>query len=125
MVPLNRQRGLSLWMVMVLAAILGTAGVAGLKLFPIYMESFKIDSAMKAMVQQPTITDMSKAEIRSAILKRFDIDTVETINYGNIKELLKIEKKGKRVTLSTEYQAVTPVMGNVHFLVKFEKKMSN
>ena len=45
----RRQRGISIWLAAVLFISLACIGLVALKLFPVYMESLKIDRALTAL----------------------------------------------------------------------------
>ena len=119
------ERGISFIGLMFVLVVLAFAGLFGLKLFPIYMESFKIDKAMKGLVEDSKIEQRTKQEIRGALIKRLDIDNVKAIGHGNMKEHLEITKIGGDVALDLSYEQETPLFGNISLLVTFEKHVEN
>jgi len=56
----NKQRGLGFLGLIVLVGVLGFTAVIGLKLFPVYMDAWKIDSVMNAVISEPGINDQSR-----------------------------------------------------------------
>ena len=48
--------------------VLGCAVLVGLKLFPVYMQSFKFDSAMKSVIEDSKVSQRSKNEILRSLL---------------------------------------------------------
>ena len=122
---LSRQRGISGWGVMLLLIILGFIGLIGLKLFPIYTESFSIDGAMKGVVESPEVTKWKKREIYIALIKRFDIEDVSSIPERHIKDYVTITKKNGKVALDIVYRRETKLFGNVSLAVDFVKHAEN
>ena len=59
----KRQRGLSFVSLIAIVGILGFSVVIGLKLLPIYMDSWKIDGIMDAVISKPGINQQSRKEI--------------------------------------------------------------
>jgi Domain of unknown function (DUF4845) len=121
----KRQRGLSFLGLITLVGILGFAAVIGLKLIPIYMESWKIDSIMNAVIEQPGINDQSRQEVIEMMLKRLDIDAVDSVNYTNWKDKLNVTKRKNNVTINVNYEIITPLIGNLSLLAIFDKSVSS
>ena len=119
------ERGITFIGLMFVLVILAFVGLFGLKLFPIYMESFKIDKAMDSLISDSKISERSKQEIRGALIKRLDIDSVKAVGHGNMKEHLEITKNGGNVSLDLTYEQETPLFGNISLLVTFDKHVEN
>ena len=121
----NRQRGLSFLGLIALVGILGFAVVIGLKLFPIYMDSWKIDGVMNTVIDDPAINSQSRQEITDVLMKRLDIDAVEAVNYRNYKESLTITKRKNLTTINIFYKVTTPLIGNLSLVAVFDKSVSS
>lgn len=121
----NRQRGASVWMVILVVGILGFGAVFGLKLIPIYIESFKIDKAMKSVMENNDVVNMSKRAIITAFVTRIDIDSVTRITEANFREFGTITKKAGKVTMDLDYEATEPLVSNIFLTVVFSKSASN
>ena len=119
------ERGISFVGLIFVLVVLAFVGLFGLKLFPIYMESFKIDKAMKGIIEGSKIEQRTKQEIRGALIKRLDINSVTAIGYGTMKDHLEITKQGGNVSLDLTYEQETPLFGNISLLVTFEKHVEN
>jgi len=121
----NRQTGLSFLGLIVLVGVLGFSAVIGLKLIPVYMESWKIDGIMNAVISEPGINDQSRQEVIEAMLKRLDIDAVDSVNYSNWKDKLTVAKRKNNVTINVNYEITTPLIGNLSLLAVFDKSVSS
>lgn len=121
----NRQRGLSFLGLIALAGILGFAAVIGLKLFPIYMDSWKIDGIMEAVISDPAVNTQSRQEITQALMKRLDIDAVDAVNYKNYGDSLTITKRKNQTTIDIYYKVTTPLIGNLSLVAEFDKSVSS
>ena len=120
----KRQRGLSFVSLIAIVGLLGFSAVIGLKLFPIYMDSWKIDTVMNAVISQPGINEQSRKEIYNAMMKRLDIDAVDAVNYRNT-DALTITKRKNSVTISIFYRVETPLIGNLSLIAEFDKLVSS
>jgi hypothetical protein len=121
----NRQRGLSFLSLIAIVGILGFAAVIGLKLIPIYMDSWKIDSVMNAVIDDPSINTQSRQEVIDSMLKRLDIDAVDAVNYTNYKESMTITKRKNQTTINIYYKVTTPLIGNLSLVAEFDKSVSS
>lgn len=122
--PRRFQKGASLWMVMLIAAVLGFSVVFGLKVLPIYLEWWKVEKAVAGALQ-PGVGAQSTREINSAIVRRLDIDEVRRMTNANLGEYMTITKKGNTVTVDIDYDVVEPLVGNVSVLVRFKKTLTS
>ena len=121
----RRQRGMTFWMLLFVLVVLGFAFFIALKLFPIYLESFKIDRAIESVAQEPGAADRSRADLQDTLVKRFDIDDVTRITERNFRDYVDIDKKGQRVTITVDYRAEAHLVGNISLVADFTKRASN
>lgn len=112
--------GLILWLI-----VLGFAALLTLRLFPIYMESFKIDTAMQSVIEDPALVKKSNGEIIEALLRRFEIDDVQRIGRRNYRSHVKIEKKRDKVAIMVTYRAEAPLFRNLSLVADFHKQAQN
>jgi hypothetical protein len=117
----RKQRGMTFWMLLFVLVVLGITFFVAMKLFPIYMESFKIDRAIESVTSDPGVGDRSSTEIFDSLVKRFDIDDVTRITEKNFKNYVDINKKGRRVRITVEYRAEAHLVGNVSLVADFKK----
>ena len=62
----RRQRGMSGWVILYILATLGAAGLVGLKLIPVYLDSFKIDKGLKAVIEDASATSEQTGNLGSS-----------------------------------------------------------
>ena len=118
------QQGASIWMVMVILAILGFGFVFGLKLIPMYLDWWKVEKAVTGALQAG-VGEASKREITTAIVRRLDIDGIYHMTEANLSDYMLITKKGKRVTVDIDYEARDTLVGNVYMVTHFAKSVKN
>lgn len=119
--PLKKQQGMTMISMAVLIVMIGFIGLIGLRLFPVYMENWKMSSHLDAIAEMSTTGSMSNAEITKALLRRFDIDDIENIKAEHI--FVERPEKGKMI-IAVEYEVRTPGMGNVEMVVSFAKEVN-
>lgn len=121
----RQQRGMTFWMLLFVLTVLGFVFFVTLKLFPMYLESFKIDRAIESVTKDPGVGDRSKADIKDTLVKRFDIDDVTRITERDFNQYVDIDKKGRRVRITVEYSAEAHLVGNIYLVADFKKRASN
>ena len=119
------QRGVTFYGFVFILVVLAFAGFVGLKLFPVYMESFKVDHALKGMIEDPGVVKMTPREIAFSIVRRLDIDGENRIAESNYKDYMKISKKKDKVTIAVNWRAEVPLFGNVGLTADFHKLVQN
>lgn len=112
--------GLILWLV-----LLGLGALLALRLFPVYMESFKIDTAMQSVIEDSALVKKSNREIIEALLRRFEIDDVQRITSRNYRDHVKVEKKLDKVAILVSYRAEARLFRNLSLVADFHKQTQN
>jgi len=114
----HRQRGLTaISMVVVILVVLFFALIA-IRLFPVYVENYKVSSHLKRLAASSEIKTMNDKEIMQTLFKRLDLDDVENVKAENV--FIEHGTKGKgSVVLAVEYEVRKPVFGNVDIVVSF------
>jgi len=120
-----RQRGITFIGLLFVLVVLGFVAYIVMKLVPVYIESFKIDTAMNSVVQEPGIGGMTTKEIGRLFTKRLDIDSVTRITELNYRDYVTITNNQGRVGIDVSYRAETPLFGNVSVVVDFDKHAEN
>ena len=111
----NRQRGLTAisWIFIIALAVF--LGMIGLKLVPIYLENYSIQTLLRQLPEEPFIGEKGPAEIRKSLIARFKINSIYDFDPNNIK----IQKGLRNYVVDVTYTVRKPVMGNVDMLVSF------
>jgi len=120
----RRQRGITFLGFVFVLVVLGIFGYIGLKLFPVYSESFRIDTAL-ANVMQDGVADASKRDITKALVRRFTVNDIRRISERNFDEYVTIEKDRDDVSIYISYRAEVPLFANLSIVVDFEKEATN
>lgn len=111
-----RQRGMTMWG----TAFVVFVGVVFLfllfKLLPVYIEDFKIRTAIEGLAAEPGAAVMSRAELVERLGKRFVIDSVDEVNANQ----LRVGARGRQKVLALRYEVVVPLAYNVSALLEFD-----
>ena len=125
MITRTRQKGITALGLVFVLVVLGVFGYVGLKMVPVYLQSFKIDTAMKNLMHDGDIQNMSKDQIARGLVRRLDINQVELITERNWKNYLQIETGQGQVSLDVIYTRKVPLFGNLSLVADFHKHVQN
>jgi hypothetical protein len=111
------QQGMTFWSMLFVIGVLSFSLFIGFKLFPPYMEGFKVKSALDSLGRQPDFPSMGRNEISTALSKRFEIDNIDDIR---LDKALLMETRGRTKIVRLKYEKVIPIMGNLSILLDFD-----
>ena len=115
----KRQAGITTLGLVILVAFVGLFAFAGIRLAPVYLNYMKIVGVMNGMRDEFDSTNASRAQIRSSISRRFDIESVDIIRAKDVK-VVKVDG-GHEVAAAYSHKA--PFIANVSFVVDFDKRV--
>lgn len=116
----HTQRGMSAVGFIIVLALIGSFVLVTLKLFPAYMESFKVTAAMDSMKSQPGMGEKGKGEVIDMLMKRLDVDNVDNVKPDNINVR---PRDGGGLLLGIKYESRGTLFGNLDFVVRFDKSV--
>lgn len=90
--------------------------VVAMKVVPAYVENHHVNNILRSMGASGTLSSMSKKDIMDAFDKRKSIDDITSVTGRDLDILT--DSAGNTV-ISTRYQVVRPVMGNLSVLIDF------
>jgi hypothetical protein len=115
----RRQAGITTLGLVILASFVGLFAFAGIRLTPVYLNYMKIVGVVDGVRDEFDGTGASRAQIRSSISRRFDIESVGIITAKDVK-VLKVDG-GHEVAATYSHKA--PFIANVSFVVDFDKRV--
>ncbi len=113
----SNQAGMTMWGLISVAFLIVLFALLLFQLLPAYLSDLKISSALQSIQKQAQQGAMTKAEILTALEKRFDIDSVTHINP---RQDVTIQKRGNRSVISIIYERQIPLIGNISALLEFD-----
>jgi hypothetical protein len=115
---MRKQRGVTMIGWIFLLVPVGITLYGGIRVIPEYLNYYKVIQALSesatALKSDDTLTVQS---IRGAIVKRFDTGYVDKPSPDDI--IIKKSDKGWEMT--ADYEATTPMFGNLYLLMSFKK----
>jgi hypothetical protein len=115
----HKQQGATAIGTLLIFAMIAIFVYIGLKLFPIYYESFKVSSALKSLKSEVGIKDKPQHEIIRLITNRLQIDDVEHVTNQDIT----VDRAGRELKVYIDYQVQTNLIGNIDLLISFDKQV--
>jgi hypothetical protein len=119
------ERGMTLTGLLVGAVVVGGAALLAMTLYPLYYESFKVRAALEKVSSMPDIGGKGAHEIRTLMMRNFEVSDVDRFTDANLKNHLKVTRstdgKGRVITMSYEDRA--PLIGNLDVILKFDESI--
>lgn len=117
----HRQRGMTMLGIIIVVVVVGAWIYAGIRLTPLYLEYMRVASTLEKVRDEfdsnPGTTEFM---LRKAIERHFDIEMVEVVTSNDIE----ITREGGEFTMRAAYEATTPIISNISFLVDFDKSVT-
>ena len=111
------QSGMTMWSLLFVLGVLAFFLFIGFRLFPPYMDDFKVKSALESLGRQSDVGTMAVPEIKEAIRKRLEIDSADNFDLNSS---LSVTSRGKIKVIRINYESVTPLMFNIAALLTFD-----
>jgi len=107
--------------IILVVVVVGAWIYAGIRLTPLYLEYMRVASTLEKVRDEfdsnPGTTEFM---LRKAIERHFDIEMVEVVTSNDIE----ITREGGEFTMRAAYEATTPIVSNISFLVDFDKSVT-
>lgn len=116
----SRQRGVSMFGILLICIGMVLVAIGGLKVVPAYIEFFAIKKAVTGIVQSGEAKG-TVADIRRAFDKRAQVDDIQVVTGGD----LEITKEGSDVVVSFAYPKKIPLFGNLSLYFDFTGSSNN
>ncbi|NIR32355.1 MAG: DUF4845 domain-containing protein [Gammaproteobacteria bacterium] len=124
--PEKRQRGASVLAIAFVLVVLSFSGYIGLKLFPIYSESFRIDASLKSLAENEDLSGLPKREIIKALVRRLEVNSVDFINSRNYPTYVRISQQANgTMVVTVSYERETRLFANLTLVADFEKTVED
>lgn len=109
------QRGMTAIGIAMILALCGFVLMIAIKLFPAYMDSFKVATALEGLTTDSRVEGATDREVKDLILKKLQVDDVEDVK----PEHIIIVNSGSKRKVSVEYEKRVHMMSNVDAVVMF------
>ena len=123
---LFRQRGLSIWELLFYSVLIGIAALVVIKVFPLYMEKFKVVKAMKTIAEASDIRNLGEPDIKDRLLRHFEIEDVDRFStHDDLKKVFKVAKNkdNPNRSMSMVYEIRAPFVADLDLVLKVNKQM--
>jgi len=116
----NRQGGMTGLGWLIVLALIGFFAVVAIRVTPMYLESFSVAGSVESLKNEPFVTQKSPAEIMGLLLRRFDVNDVESVDP---KKDIKIERANGVLRVTVEYESRRPLMANLDVVGHFKEQV--
>ncbi len=111
----DRQSGMTYIGILLILIIFALLAVVLVRIVPLYLESFKVQSVLKSMQEDQETAKLPPDEIEKRLLSRFDINDVDHVS----NEHIKISRDKGKLVVTVNYEARVPLFMNLDIIAKF------
>lgn len=111
----RRQRGASLFQILIILGLVGFMALLAIRIVPVYFDAWTVRNVVNTMAEERALRGASRHEILQSLQRRFDINNVTHIRREDI--VLRPVSGG--MELVVEYEARTHLMGNFDGVAHF------
>ena len=115
-----RQRGATFLGMLVIAAILGFAVYAGIRLVPIYLEYMAVVRALEQTAKEKADGPTTPTDLRNSLERRWTVEDIKSLSAKDIE----IRKTQGGYTMRAWYRTEAPFVGNVSLAATFDKTVT-
>jgi hypothetical protein len=115
----KREKGLTFLGFVFVFGLFGFFTTLLLRIGPVYLEHFKVKSTLESLKSDSAITSKSREEIIGQLLKRWEINMIDSVS----KDDIKIVKQGDYLKVEIAYDVVKNAMGNVDVIIHFDDEI--
>lgn len=116
MLLIARQKGMTLFSIMIIIVFFAFIAITIVKIVPIYLDSYTVSDVVTSLKDERGLGDKSSKEIADLILKRLNLNQVSVVT----KDDIYIEKAKNTVLIDVEYEARKPMYGNLDVIISFK-----
>lgn len=113
----HRQQGITLIGLLMILALVGVIGYAGMRLVPVYLNYIKIVRTLEQVAVEFKGDNVDPARIRVSLDRHWAIEDVAEITVKDVE----IKKDGDGVSMHVAYDHTVPYISNVSLTVSFDK----
>ena len=111
----KRQKGLSTVGIIAVVGIFGLFVVTFFKVFPMYYDNFKVNSALESVQKDTAVDPKSKKAIWESLQKRMYINEVRVVT----REHVKMVRKDGKTTITVSYETRDAFIGSLFIGASF------
>jgi len=115
----HRQKGMSSVGWLLIVGVFGFLVITFFKVFPMYYENFKLNSALENLQKDSAIDPKSKRAIWESLSKRLFIDEVRSVTPEHV---TMVRKDGK-TTVTVTYETRDSYVGNLYIGASFSNSV--
>lgn len=115
------QQGWTFWSLLGVGFLIVTGALLFMKLFPVYLDNYKLLEAMHSVAEDPRAAEWNKRKVVR------EMTNILYIDYGSdivdLDNALTLENDEAQKFIVVEYEVVVPLVYNLSALVDFENRV--
>ena len=111
------QKGMTYLGMLILMIVIAFAAIIVIKVVPLYLENYKVESSLKSLAQDPKVKGavISPREIVDMLHKRLMVNDVDHVTPDDIS----VTKEGGKTVIAIDYEARVSLFMNLDVVARF------
>jgi hypothetical protein len=119
---LRKQRGITMWCLILVIGTIVLVAMVSLKLYPFYSEYMGVKRTLNQVKESPDAKQMSPALVQQRMLEKFYLNDVREIDANNFREHFTVEPGADGPVITVHYSREKPFFKNIYLHMKFEEE---
>ncbi|MEX0731347.1 MAG: DUF4845 domain-containing protein [Aquisalimonadaceae bacterium] len=112
------QRGIGAPGLLLILTLLGSIALVGVRLWPVYVESFEVSSILSALEGEMSGRNASRSDLRQAIERRFQVNNITRVRRDQV--TFAASQGGTEIVIA--YEVRIPLIANLDLVAHFRKE---
>ncbi len=114
------QRGWTIIGGLMALIIIAFVVLIGMKIVPIYIDHFNIQSSIKSISEEPGVERWTPRDVRNALDRHFNISYIDVIQAKDVR----VKKKDGKLVVELVYEDRRPLISNLDIVANFNKNFT-
>ena len=119
---MRNQRGLSIWALLTVCALIVYFALLGMKLAPLYVDNLKLRDGLKELSERSTFHTMTRRQMMLKLRETLYVDNAHKI--VDLKRVFHVEKTKTDIIISLDYERIEHLAFNISVLLDFENSVT-
>lgn len=120
MQSISKQRGMTVISIFLLAVAVIMVILFLIRLVPIYIDSFSVDSAVQSMATDVKMKKAGTKTMKKSLMTKFNLNSVYSVTRDDIY----ISKHKGKTLIEVDYEIRENLVGNLDFVVSFKSDVT-
>ena len=112
------QRGMTIWSMLLIVALVISFVLGGMRVVPMYLSNMAVSSSLQGLASDPESRSLSKGALRKRLMRRLEVDDMDDVISPRD---INFKKVNGGTEVLVKYEHRIPFMANLDLVGNFEE----